>query len=639
MNANDTRSSRRSLLQVMLAFPALAWQASFANILKNSSMTVTAFDLSAVRLLSGPFETAQRLDTKYLLSLEPDRLLHNFRINAGLKPKAAVYGGWESQEPWVDIRCHGHTLGHYLSACAMMAAATGEREFANRCDYIVGELAACQQARKDGLICAFPDNALQLENSLVGKSFVGVPWYTTHKVMAGLRDTYIYTHNKQALQVLRQLADWIATRASELDDEQFQKMLDVEHGGMNEVLADLYAITGNHSYLKMSEKFCHRALLEPLAAGEDCLNGRHSNTQIPKIIGFSRLGELTHKMQYRRASRFFWHTVVEQRSFATGGDGEGEHFFPISEFPQRLSSGKTMETCCTHNMLRLTRALFLQTPMAPFADYYERALFNGILASQDPDSGMMTYFQSTRPGYLKLYCTPTDSFWCCTGTGMENHAKYGEFIYVHDADTLYVNLFIASELDWKEKQLRVVQQTQFPDEAFTQLTVHTPVSLKCKIRIRKPMWCEQMTITVNGHPTNTSVSTEGYVTLERVWRNNDVISVNFPMRLHLQKLPQSNDIAAIMYGPIVLAARFGHEGITPGADIIINERTSGSVLDRPMELPQLEATSITLDEKVKRKPDTVLSFKVKATSPDIELELIPFHRIAHERYTMYWKLV
>ena len=642
MNTNDsTRSSRRNLLQAMLALPTLAWQVSIADVLKNSSttMAISAFDLSAVRLLPGPFKTAQQLDARYLLSLEPDRLLHNFYINAGLEPKAPVYGGWESQQPWVDIRCHGHTLGHYLSACAMMAAATGDIEFANRCDYIVSGLAECQHARKDGLICAFPDNSLQLENSLAGKPFIGVPWYTTHKIMSGLRDTYLHTHNTRALKVLQRLADWIAMGASRLDEHQFQKMLNVEHGGMNEVLADLYALTGNHSYLELSEKFCHHALLDPMSDGEDCLNGLHSNTQIPKVIGFSRLSELTGKVQYKNASRFFWHTVVEQRSFATGGNGDGEHFFPTNEFRQHLDSGKTMETCCTHNMLRLTRALFLQTPMAQFADYYERALFNGILASQDPDSGMMTYFQSTRPGYLKLYCTPTDSFWCCTGTGMENHAKYGEFIYAHDRDALYVNLFIASELEWQEKHLRVVQQTQFPDAASTQLTIHTAAPLKCEIRIRKPMWCEQMTIKINGRTATVSASTDGYVSLDRQWHDGDVIAVDFPMHLHLQELPQNNDIAAIMYGPIVLAARLGHEGIRPGADIIVNERTIGSVLEHPMELPQLDAKKDSLDDKIKRTAGAALSFKVKADTPDTELELIPFHRIAHERYTLYWKLV
>ena len=633
--------SRRTLLQALIAMPALAWQTSIADILKTqpSANAVSAFDLSAVRLLAGPFKTAQQIDAKYMLSLEPDRLLHNFRVNAGLEPKAPIYGGWESQEPWIEIRCHGHTLGHYLSACAMMAAATDDAVFANRCEYIVGELAACQQARKDGLICAFPDNGLQLENSLSGKPIIGVPWYTTHKVMAGLRDTYTYTNNKQALQVLQRLADWIVASSSKVDDEQFEKMLGVEHGGMNEVLADLYVITGNHAYLELSEKFCHRALLDPLSAGNDTLNGRHSNTQIPKVIGFSRLAEVTGKPKYGNASRFFWHTVVEQRSFATGGNGDGEHFFPTNEFRQHLNSGKTMETCCTHNMLRLTRALFLQSPATQFTDYYERALFNGILASQDPDSGMMTYFQSTRPGYLKLYCTPTDSFWCCTGTGMENHAKYGEFIYAHDHDSLYVNLFIASELNWKEKQLRVVQQTQFPDQASTQLTIHTAAALKHKIKIRKPMWCDQMTIKVNGHPAKASTSMDGYVALERTWRNNDVITVDFPMRLHLQALPQNNDIAAIMYGPIVMAARLGHEGITPGADIVVNERTIGSVLEHPMDLPQLDAKQETLDAKVKRTAGAALSFKVNTASPDHELELIPFHRIAHERYTLYWKLV
>ena len=311
-----------------------------------------------MRLLDGPFRTAQQLDARYLLSLEPDRLLHNFRVNAGLAPKAPVYGGWESQEPWVEIRCHGHTLGHYLSACAMMFAATGDAAFRQRVDYIVGELQACQKASGSGLVCAFPDGAAQLENSLQGRAFLGVPWYTMHKILAGLRDAYVHAGSEPALAALRSLADWTDNATRGLSDEKLQSMLGREHGGMNEVLADVHQLTGESKYLALAERFSHRALLEPLAAGRDTLDGLHSNTQIPKVIGFSRLHELTGKPEYAQAATFFWHTVVEKRSFATGGNGDQEHFFAPTTFAEHLPSAKTMETCCTHNLLRLTRALF-----------------------------------------------------------------------------------------------------------------------------------------------------------------------------------------------------------------------------------------------------------------------------------------
>lgn len=634
---------RRELLQALASAPLLAWLPfdAFAKELAQpaSRHSLKPFDLSAVRLLPGPFETAQRLDARYLLSLRPDRMLHNFRVNAGLKPRAPVYGGWESQEPWVSIRCHGHTLGHYLSACAMMHAATGKRAFRRRVDYVVRELAACQEARGDGLVCAFPDGATQLENSLAGKPFIGVVWYTMHKLLAGLRDAYTYTNNQQALPVLTRLADWIAHSSRALDETKFQKMLDIEHGGMNEVIADLYAITGEARYLALAERFNHRALLKPLAAGRDTLDGLHSNTQIPKFIGFARLHELTGNEIYGNAARHFWKTVVGRRSFATGGNSDWEHFFPVGEFKQRLKSAKTMETCCTHNMLRLTRALFLDSPAVAYADYYERALFNGILASQDPDSGMMTYFQATRPGYLKLYCTPEDSFWCCTGSGMENHAKYGDSVYFHDADSLYVNLFIASELHWREKRLHVVQITRFPDEASTEFIMRMKSPVSMKLKIRHPGWCHRVAVSINGQDHAASERSGNYIEIDREWRDGDMVKLELPMQLRLEALPGAPDIAALMYGPIVLAGRLGAEGLTPGADIIVNERTSGDMLNLPMELPRLALPARNLPERVLRKADDRLAFSVKAAQPDRELELIPYHRIAHERYNLYWQLV
>lgn len=634
---------RRELLQALAAAPVLAWlpfdTRAGAQTLPASRNSLKPFDLSAVRLLPGPFEAARKLDAAYLLSLKPDRMLHNFRMNAGLKPKAPVYGGWESQEPWVSIRCHGHTLGHYLSACAMMFAATGKRAFRRRVEYIVKELAACQQARGDGLICAFPDGAVQLENSLSGKPFTGVVWYTMHKLLAGLRDAHLHAGNQQALQVLTHLADWIAAASAALGDAKFQKMLDVEHGGMNEALADLYALTGNAKYLALAERFNHRALLQPLAAGRDTLDGLHSNTQIPKFIGFARLHELTGNKAYGDAARNFWKTVVERRSYATGGNSDGEHFFPSGEFRKRLQSAKTMETCCTHNMLRLTRALFLNAPMAAYADYYERALFNGILASQDPGSGMMTYFQATRPGYVKLYCTPEDSFWCCTGSGMENHAKYGDSIYFHDADSLYVNLFIASELHWREKKLHVVQITRFPDEASTEFVMRAKSSVGMKLKLRHPHWCRRATVSINGRVHAASERPGSYIEIEREWRDGDVVKLELPMQPRLETLPGAPDIAALMYGPVVLAGRLGTEGLTPGADIIVNERTSGDMLNIPLELPRLALSARTLQEKVRREANDRLVFSVKASSrPGGELELIPYYRIAHERYNLYWQL-
>jgi DUF1680 family protein len=597
------------------------------------------FPLTDVRLLASPFLDAQLRDERYLLQLEPDRMLHNFRVNAGLTPKAQVYGGWESQEPWIEIRCHGHTLGHYLSACAMMFATTGKAAFQQRVDYIVGELRACQDAAKSGLICAFPDGARQLENSVQGREFQGVPWYTMHKIFAGLRDAYWHASSAEAREVLERLAAYTYDLVAPLPDARMQKMLDREHGGMSEVLADVHAITGDPRYLDLAVKFMHRALLEPLSERRDVLDGLHSNTQIPKVIGAQRLYELTGRADYRAAAEFFWRTVIERRTYATGGNGDVEHFFPPREFAQRLQSAKTMETCCMHNMLRLTRALFQAMPEVAYADYYERTLYNGILASQDPVSGMMTYFQPTRPGYVKLFHTPTDSFWCCTGSGMENHAKYADSIYFRAPEALYVNLFIPSTLEWRERGLRLTQISEFPRTSSTQLTLHLERPTTLALRVRQPGWCPASTVAINGAPVRTYRTPGRYIELQREWRDGDRIDISMPMRLRLEPLPSAAEFVAVLYGPIVLAGRLGTEGLTPGADIIVNERTSGDMLNLPREVPSWALDPSQLGTRLRAVPNRPLTFRASGVRELPDLELIPYYAIAHERYNLYWHLV
>ena len=600
---------------------------------------VATFDLADVRLLEGPFRRAQERDERYLLQLEPDRLLHHFRVNARLAPKAPVYGGWESVEPWVNIRCHGHTLGHYLSACALMFAATGDHRFKQRADYIVTELRDCQEAGKSGLVCAFPDGEAPLNDIIDATRFVGVPWYTMHKIFAGLRDVYLYTNNRAALEVLVKLSDWAIAHTQNLSDQQFQRMLNTEHGGMNEVLGDVYALTGELRFLTLAQRFCHRALLDPLAQARDTLDGLHSNTQIPKVIGFTRLYELTGQVDYRAAARFFWSTVVDRRTFATGGNADREHFFPPAEFSQHLASAKTMETCCTYNMLRLTRMLFASDPLTTYADYYERALYNSILASQDPDSGMMTYFQPTRPGYLKLYCTPTDSFWCCTGSGMENHAKYGDSIYFREANTLYVNLFIPSTLEWREKGLTITQTTRFPEQDSTRLRLTAQKPINLTLNIRHPSWCQTAAVKVNGRRLVTSHQPGRYLAVSRVWHSGDVVEVHLPMALRAEPLPGNADVVAILYGPIVLAGRLGRQGLTPGADIILNERTIGDVLNEEVDAPRLVGTVEKIVRQIKPSQGSALTFHTMGIGHPHEVSLIPYYRIAHERYNLYWKVV
>ena len=599
---------------------------------------LSAFALRDVRLLDGPFRDAQERNARYLLALDPDRMLHNFRVNAGLAPKAPVYGGWESEQPWVDIRCHGHTLGHYLSAVAMHHAATDDARFARRAEYVVSELRACQQARGDGLLCAFPDGAKPLEDAVAGRTFPGVPWYTMHKVFAGLRDAHVHAATPGALPVLVALTEWTWNATRGMSDAGLQRMLDTEHGGMTEVLADVSVLAREPRYLALARRFAHRKVLVPLAQGRDTLDGLHANTQIPKFIGFQRVHELDGDAAYGAAARHFWQTVVARRSFATGGHGDNEHFFPVTEFAKHLGSAKTMETCCTHNMLRLSRALFVEAPASAYADYYERALYNGILASQDPASGMTTYFQATRPGYVRLYHTPEASFWCCTGSGMENHAKYGDSIYFHDADALYVNLFIPSTVTWRERGLTLTQTTRFPEQDTTRLTVDVRRPVRATLQVRRPAWCDGMTVSVNGRAWEAAASADGYVPVRREWRRGDVVELRLPMRLRAEPLPGAPDHVAFAYGPIVLAGRLGTEGVTPSAQIIRNERESGTMLNVAVEVPVLVGDPRRLVAQLRPVAGEPLTFETVGLGRPREVRLGPYHRLAHERYALYWKV-
>jgi uncharacterized protein len=601
-----------------------------------------AFPLAVVRLLDGPFLEAQKRDEAYLLKLEPDRMLHNFRLNAGLEPKAPVYGGWESVQTWADIRAHGHTLGHYLSAASLMFASTGHDEMKRRVDYIVGELKLCQDAGKTGLICAFPDKATQIENLVAGRPAVGVPWYTLHKVFAGLRDAHSLCGNALAAEVLMKLADWAVETTHGMTDDQFQRMLGIEHGGMSEVLADVYALTHEEKHLALAERFCHQAVLTPLSEGRDTLNGLHSNTQIPKVVGFERLSQLTAKPTYHSAAEFFWNTVIGTRSFVTGGNGDNEHFFPIADFGRHLSSAKTMETCCSYNMLRLTRLLFADEPTAAYGDYYEKTLFNAILASQDPDTGMMTYFQSTRPGYLKLFCTPFDSFWCCTGSGIENHAKYGDSIYFTGrpdgaySGALFVNLFISSTLDWKAKGITLTQTTSFPESGRTRLEIKAAAPQRFALHLRHPGWAQTVSVRINGSSPKSSHKPGSFIVLERRWKSGDVVEVDMPMELRMKLLPGTTDTAAVVYGPIVLVGALGH-AVRPGEDLHVNERTIGSVFNDPIEVPTFAGELASIPAKFKPS-GAPLTFHTEGISRPGDVTLVPYYKMSHQHYNMYWKI-
>lgn len=595
---------------------------------------LSAFDMADVTLAEGPLLHAQRMTEAYLLRLQPDRLLHNFRVNAGLKPKAAVYGGWESEPIWAEINCHGHTLGHYLSACALAYRSTGDKRFKQRVDYIADELAACQKAAGSGLVCAFPDGTALMAAHIRGDRITGVPWYTLHKLYAGLRDGALLADSGTSRDVLIRLADWGVVATRPLTDAQFETMLATEHGGMNEIYADLYAMTGKPDYRTLSQRFSHKAVMEPLAKGQDLLDGMHANTQVPKIVGFQRVYEVTGDDRYAQAASFFFRTVAHTRSFATGGHGDNEHFFAMADFGKHVFSAKGSETCCQHNMLKLARLLFVRDPQADYADYYERTLYNGILASQDPDSGMTTYFQGGRPGYMKLYHTPEDSFWCCTGTGMENHVKYRDSIYFHDDRSLYVNLFVPSSVAWKEKGAELVQQTAFPETPTTNLSWKLRAPTKIALQLRHPRWSRTAIVLVNGQETVRSAAPGSYVEVVRLWKDGDRVELRLTMEIAVESAPAAPDIVAFSYGPIVLAGALGKQGLTPGADIIVNERKYGEYNKADVAVPSFAGDPKLLAERA--EPGAAPLEFIIAAEDGAPVRLIPYYRIAHERYATYW---
>jgi DUF1680 family protein len=589
-----------------------------------AALRAFAFDLADVKLLDGPFRHAMELNRQYLLSLDADRLLHNFRINAKLPSAAEPLGGWE--EPKCELR--GHFVGHFLSGCALSYAATGDARLKQKADLLVAELAKCQQAVGNGYLSAYPETFF---DRVEAQQRVWAPYYTLHKVYAGLLDVYQHCDNPQALEVARRFGDWAEARNARLSDEQMQKMLGNEHGGMNETLANLFGWTAEPRYLKLAQRFNHLAVIGPAAAREDKLTGLHANTQIPKFVGTARQYELTGDEQLKTASAFFWNTVVYERSYVIGGHSDGEHFSPKEKLSQALGPN-TAETCNTYNTLKLTRHLFCWEPRAEYADYYERALINHILASQHPETGMTCYYVPLRPGMTRGgagngYCTPLHSFWCCTGTGVENHAKYGDSIYFHDGqDALYVNQFIASELDWKAKGLKLRQETKFPDEGATRLVFTCEKPTEATLHVRHPAWAtEGLWLSVNTQTAVTSTRPGNYVSLKRTWKTGDVVDVAMPFSLRTEGFRDNPQRLAVMHGPLALCAEVDMKRPLP-AIVAAAERI----------VPSLKA--------VPGKPSTFAGpaavFRTGGAGDDPGVVFEPFHKMHGPRhYVVYWDVL
>jgi hypothetical protein len=587
------------------------------------------FDLSRVRLAAGPFYDAMQVNKKSLLAQDPDRLLHTFRLNAGLPSTAEPLGGWEA--PVNELR--GHYTGHYLSALAQLSASTGDESLKARGAALVAELAKCQ--KPNGYLSAFPEEFF--DRLREGRS-VWAPFYTVHKIMAGLLDQHTLMGNAPALDVLQGMARWTAGWVQPLGDNEMARVLEREYGGMNELFYNLAAVTGNGSYRRTARRFDHERFFAPLAAGRDELKGLHVNTNIPKVIGAARRYELTGDPRSRRIAEYFWRQIVTQRSYCTGGTSNGESWNAEPGVLSTELGGYTQEDCTTYNMLKLTRHVFGWTADPAAADYHERALFNGILGVQHPSDGSKLYYVPLGSGWWKLFGTPTQDYWCCTGSMSEQFAKLGDSIYFQDDAGLYVNLFIASELDWREKSVTIRQKTRFPEEEGTTLTIRTPKATKFALRVRVPYWATKGGVAkLNGRVLDGFASAGSFFVVDRTWKDGDTLEVSLPMSLHKHAMPDDPTIQSMMYGPLVLAGKLGTAGLTP--EILRAEPT------KPRTVPEYKGQAVPAPQFTSRGdlaswitpvPNKPLEFKTQGQATDVTL--VPLNSIFDERYAVYWKV-
>jgi DUF1680 family protein len=586
-------------------------------------LLIEPFPLDQVRLLPGPFLDATLVNRRFLMAQDPDRLLHMFRVTAGLPSVAQPLGGWEAP----DNELRGHYTGHYLSACAKMWASMGDRDIKARGDLLVAELAKCQEKIGTGYLSAFPEEVF--DRLRAGRP-AWAPFYTLHKIMAGMLDMHQLAGNAEALGVARRMAGWVARWVQPLGDQAMARILEREFGGMNEVLYNL-------NLPELAHRFDHERIYAPLARGRDELKGLHVNTVIPKIIGAARAYELTGEHRYRDIASYFWHQVTERRCYCTGGTSNRELWNAEPGILSTELSTETQEDCVTHNMLKLTRHIMSWTADPRAADYYERALWNGILTSQHPMDGNKLYYVPLASGYWKQFGTPYHDYWCCTGTMSESFSSLNDSIYFHDDSGIFVNLFAASELDWKEQGIRLTQETRFPDEDTTRLTLHATRPVSLSIRIRVPGWTTGGSARLNGRPLEGFAAPGGYYGVNRTWKDGDRIDLRFPMRLHTAPMPDNPSIQAIMYGPIVLAGRLGTEGLTP--------ETLRAEPTRPRTVPEFKLPPVAAPSFRVGSPDpatwirpTAKPLEFETVGQERNVALVPLYRLFDERYAVYWEV-
>lgn len=628
--------------QLMIALLSIA---PALGVVAQDKLYKDEFPLGDITLLDGPLKHARDLNVQVLLKYDCDRMLAPYRKEAGLQPRKPSYPNWDGLD--------GHVGGHYLSALAINAA-TGNEECRKRMEYMISELQLVLDANNQrheawchNYIGGVPNSAKMwtaFSKGDFGPYFgIWAPFYNIHKMYAGLRDAWLYCGNEQAKNLFLKFCDWAVDITRDLNDGQMEKMLGNEHGGMNEVLADAYAITGEQKYLDCARRFSHRMLLVPLENGKDCLDNMHANTQIPKVIGYQRIAELAHDVQYHNASEYFWEIVTRQRSLALGGNSRREHFPTKENCIDYINDIDGPESCNTYNMLKLTEDLNRVKPNGMYGDFYETAMFNHILSAQHPQHGGYVYFTSARPRHYRNYSAPNKAMWCCVGTGMENHGKYGQFVWTHDKgvkvedDALYVNLFVASELNWKDRKMVIRQQTAFPYAESSVVEVAKGKGTFI-LKVRKPSWCENFTVKGVGFDAD-SYEENGFVCMKRKWKKGDQVKISMPMHAYIKPMINVPQYVAIMYGPILLGMKTGTEDMRSliADDSRFGQYAGGKKLaldEAPILLPK------HLDDiakNLKPVPGKPLHFKLATHMENtIDGELQPFFEIHDSRYMMYW---
>ena len=628
--------------QLMIALLSIA---PALGVVAQDKLYKDEFPLGDITLLDGPLKHARDLNVQVLLKYDCDRMLAPYRKEAGLQPRKPSYPNWDGLD--------GHVGGHYLTALAINAA-TGNEECRKRMEYMISELQLVLDANNQrheawchNYIGGVPNSAKMwtaFSKGDFGPYFgTWAPFYNIHKMYAGLRDAWLYCGNEQAKNLFLKFCDWAVDITRDLNDEQMERMLGNEHGGMNEVLADAYAITGEQKYMDCARRFSHKMLLVPLENGKDCLDNMHANTQIPKVIGYQRIAELAHDVQYHNASEYFWEIVTRQRSLAFGGNSRREHFPTKENCIDYINDIDGPESCNTYNMLKLTEDLNRVKPNGMYGDFYETAMFNHILSAQHPQHGGYVYFTPARPRHYRNYSAPNKAMWCCVGTGMEDHGKYGQFVWTHDKgvkaenDALYVNLFVASELNWKDRKMVIRQQTAFP-YAETSVVEVAKGKGTFILKVRKPSWCDNFTVKGVGFDAD-SYEENGFVCIKRKWKKGDQVKISMPMHAYIKPMVNVPQYVAIMYGPIMLGMKTGNEDMRSliADDSRFGQYAGGKklALDKaPILLPK-HLDDIAKD--LKPIPGKPLHFKLATHMENaIEGELQPFFEIHDSRYMMYW---